>query len=320
MTSLIRCHVLIHAVMNGLTSEAHLGLLMRLGASPSDADEFGQTALHATAQFIGHQKATRESAVVAANTLVGLGASCSVKDVYGHTPLESALKQIRHFADFDGAFGGLSARHWRPGRDEEKEACELLLALLDPTQRAALVFGVLTPRQNHRLRFYTETKGDMARDAAPEFQSRTPLPSEDMEWQVPLWDYIPQSVRGEEVYKSFVYGWIQVLEAIKEIHSPQDSARHAPALPTVDAITRELVQGRYRYDHRYNDFFFRNGGKVEYAIDGLLDLAEESEEFFDLYFGDGADEEDGGDEYKALPEHPLDDSWHFVRYHFLMDL
>jgi hypothetical protein len=118
----------------------------------------------------------------------------------------------------------------------------------------------------------------MARDAAPEFQSRTPLPSEDMEWQVPLWEYIPQSVRGEEVYKSFVYGWIQVLEAIKEIHSPQDSARHAPALPTVDAITRELVQGRYRYDHRYTDFFFRNGGKVEYAIDGLLDLAEESED------------------------------------------
>jgi hypothetical protein len=185
MASLIRCHVLIHAVMNGLTSEAHLGLLVRLGASPSDADEFGQTALHATAQFIGHQKATRESAVVAANTLVGLGASCSVKDVYGHTPLESALKQIRHFADFDGAFGGLSARHWQPGRDDEKAAHELLLALLDPTQRAALVFGVLTPRQNHRLRFYTETKGDMARDAAPEFQSRTPLPSEDMEWQVP---------------------------------------------------------------------------------------------------------------------------------------
>ena len=53
---------------------------------------------------------------------------------------------------------------------------------------------------------------------------------------------------------------------------------------------------------------------------GLLDLAEESEEFFDLYFGDGADELDGGDEYKALPEHPLDDTWHFVRYHFLMDL
>jgi hypothetical protein len=29
---------------------------------------------------------------------------------------------------------------------------------------------------------------------------------------------------------------------------------------------------------------------------------------------------DGGDEYKDLPEHPLDDAWHFVRYHFLMDL
>ena len=190
-----------------------------------------------------------------------------------------------------------------------------MLALLEPTKRAALVGGVLTPRQDHRLRFYTECMADRARDSAPEFQKRVPLPSADMVFDVPLWTHIPQSVRGEEVYKSFVHGWIQVLEAAQEIHSPR-GGRHARALPTIDAVTRELVGGRYRYDDRYTNFFFQNGGKVEFAIDGLLHLAEDSEEFFDVYFGEYCDEDDGA-EYKALPEHPLDECWDRVRYHFL---
>ena len=128
--NLNRCHVLIRAVMNGVTSEAKLRLLVRLGANPNDADEFAQTALHATAELIGGDKSTREGAVVAANTLVGVGASSSVKDVHGNTPLESILRQICHYADFDGAFG----LHRQPGRDDEKEVYELVLALLDPTQ------------------------------------------------------------------------------------------------------------------------------------------------------------------------------------------
>jgi len=97
------------------------GLLVRLGAAPNDADEFGQTALHATSGLIGGDRATREGAVVAANTLVGLGASRSVRDVHGDTPLESVLKQIRHYADVYGALG--------LGGDGEKEEGELVLAL-----------------------------------------------------------------------------------------------------------------------------------------------------------------------------------------------
>jgi len=313
--NLDRSHALIRAVMNGVTSEAHLGLLVRMGANPSGADEHGETALHATAHLIGGHEATRAGAVTAAKTLVGLGANPSAKNVYGDTALHAVLKQMRHYKDFDGAFGGLKERHWQLGRDDEKQSYQLLLVLLDPTQRAELIGGVLTPRQDYRLRFYAETRGDMARDSAPEFQTRVPLPSEHMDFEVPMWTYIPKSVRAEEVYKSFVYGWIQVLEAIKEIHSPRAN-HHAQALPTIDAVTRELLQGRYRYDDRYTNFFLGHGGKVEFAIDGLLDLTEASEEFFDVYFGDYASE-GASDEYEALPEHPLDDCWDFVRYHFL---
>ena len=163
-------------------SEAKLRLLERLGANPNDADEFGQTALHALAELIGGDTATREGAVIAANCLIGLGASCSVKDVYGNTPLETVLKQIRHYVDFDGAFG-LSELQWQQHRrDDERERYELVVALLDPTQQAALIRGVLTPRQDHRIRCYTETIGDSARDEAPGFQNHTPLPSVDMDW------------------------------------------------------------------------------------------------------------------------------------------
>jgi hypothetical protein len=126
--NLNRCHVLIHAVMSGVTSEAKLRLLVRLGANPNDADEFGQTALHAMAELIGVDKARREGAAVAANALVGLGASCSVKDVHGNTPLESALKQIRHYADMRRAFGLRC--------DDEKEVHEFVLALR-PSQALA---------------------------------------------------------------------------------------------------------------------------------------------------------------------------------------
>jgi hypothetical protein len=306
-----RCHVLIHAVMNGVTFEAKLRLLVHLGANPNDADEFGQTALHALAELIGGDTATREGAVIAANCLIGLGASCSVKDVYGNTPLETVLKQIRHYVDFDGAFGGLSELQWQQHRrDDEKERYELVVALLEPPQRAALICGVLTPRQDHRLRYYTENFGDSARDEAPEFQNQRPLPSEDMEWQVPLWMHIPKNVRGQEVYKSFVYGWVQVLEAIQNIYCSRD------VLPMVDEVTLELTRGGSNYDNRYTEFFFRNGGKVEFAIDGLIHAAKDSDLFFDLHFGEFADE-DAGDDYEALPEHPLDDLWDFVRYQFL---
>ena len=132
---------------------------------------------------------------------------------------------------------------------------------------------------------------------------------------MPYWDHIPTSVRGSEVYKSFVHGWAQVFEAIKEILCPRDSSRHAPALPTAAAVTNELLRGRYRYDDRYTAFF-QKGGKVEYALDGLLHETKDFDAFYETYMGDFADE---GDEerYTALPEHPLDDSWDFVRYHFL---
>lgn len=303
--NLDRSNALIFAVLNGVRSEAQLRLLVRMGADPNSADEGGFTALHATASRV-NLGVNEESAAVAAKTLIGLGASLSVKDVCGKTPLEIALGSITDSNDMLGCFGLLD--RYYEGRDEEKDRYQLVLALLDPAERAVLIIGVLTPRQHHRLRFYIEFFSNEARNEAPDFEKSVPRPSDDM-FQVPLWDHIPKSVRGEEVYKSFVYGWIQILEAI------QSAFNIGKSLPTIDAVMRALQEG-CNVDNRYNDFFFRNGGKIEFALDGLLRDTEKSEYFFE-WVNDDVDDTEELDEYNALPEHPLDDCWDLVRYHFL---
>ena len=311
---LSRMHALHRAASNGIKTEADFQLLVSLGADPTRTTEMGRTALHVTAGLVGHGK----RAVVAAKALAAVGVPRSVLDVYGDTALQTAIKQLRNYDDFSGAFGlgRHDAMHAQSGRDEEKHPFELLVALLEPVQRGMLLGGVLTPRQRYRLEYYVETKCDYARDMIPEFTKYQPRPSEDMEMDVPYWDHIPQNVRGREVYKSFVHGWAQVFEAAKEVLCPRDPDRHASALPTVGAITNELTRGRYKYDDRYTSFFFSKGGKVEYFLDGLIHETMDSEVFYDMHFGDYVDE-DAGQEYCDLPKHPLDDCWNFVRYHFL---
>ena len=309
-----RMHALHHAVLCGVSEEARLQILVNQGADPNGQDEFGRVALHSLASLIGRSPQEQAGAVTAAKALIALGTSRSATDVYGDKPIDAVLKQIRHYEDFDGAFGGLRERHWN-GRDDEQYAYALVLELLEPAERASLFAGVLTPRQRHLLKYNLEIKADQAQDL-PRFENRVPRPSEEMWLEVPYWEHIPAAVRGEEVYKSFVGGHCQVVQAMGEILSPRGN--HPPGLPTVAAVTRELFQGRYRYDDRYTDFYLRNGGKIEFAIDGLICETESSESFFDMAY----DMEDHGEpemleEYKAQPAHVLDDQWGFVRYHFL---
>ena len=59
--------------------------------------------------------------------------------------------------------------------------------------------------------------------------------------------------------------------------------------------------------------FFSKGGRVEYAIDGLV-RALTTGDFDEAYLGEYADD-DGG--YGELPTHPLDECLDLVRYHLL---
>ena len=311
-----RMHALHRALSNGISAEADFQLLVSLGADPKNTDEMGQTALHMMAGLVGQGEETKARAVVAAKALAAVGVPRSVVDVHGNTCLQTVLKQLRHYADFTGAFnlGRYDERDAREGHDRQKHSYALLVELLEPAQRDMLLGGVLTPRQHLRLKFYVEVKSDEAKNV-PEFTKYQPRPSEEMDFEMPYWNHIPADVRGREVYKSFVHGWSQVFQAIAEVLCPRNG-RHAPALPTATAVTNELTHGRYRYDDRYTSHFLQRGGRVEYALDGLIHDTIDSDMFFDVHMGDHADE-DAEEEYTGLPEHPLDECWDFVRYHIL---
>ena len=61
------------------------------------------------------------------------------------------------------------------------------------------------------------------------------------------------------------------------------------------------------------DAFLWRDGKVEFALDALINETIHSDSFFDTYEELGDLEE----RYLSLPEHPLDEQWGFVRYMFL---
>jgi hypothetical protein len=121
---------------------------------------------------------------------------------------------------------------------------------------------------------------------------------------VPYWEHIPEHVRGTEVYKSFVYGHAEVVKAMCNVIM-RKPVLGAISLPTRAAVLDEVHTRRY--NHRFLDFFFRMGGKVDFAIDGILDEVHDPDSFFNTVG------EDSKAEYEAIPKHPLDEEWGFVR-------
>lgn len=131
-----------------------------------------------------------------------------------------------------------------------------------------------------------------------------------MQGDVPFWEFIPAHVRGDEVYKSFVYGFTHIIEAMSAVISPAFKDQ-APKLPTARAIQHELEFGRSRIvhqcDNRKVDHYLGRGGKIEFALDGLITSASVSEEFFD---GDL----DTISEHNKIPAHILDNCWSLVHF------
>ena len=102
-----RVHALHRALCNDVSAEADFRLLVSLGADPKTLNEMGQTALHFTSTLVGGDEQKKARAVVAAKALVAVGVPLSVVDVHGDTAERQCrlvLKQLRHHADFEGAF------------------------------------------------------------------------------------------------------------------------------------------------------------------------------------------------------------------------
>jgi hypothetical protein len=91
------------------------------------------------------------------------------------------------------------------------------------------------------------------------------------------------------------------------IRSPADWIK--VKLPTPWAVLQELKTGDYYQP--YPDYYLQHGGRVDFAVEGILHETRESELFF-MRFEDGECEAEL-EEYEAVPEHPFDDEWGFAR-------
>lgn len=307
-----RMNALHRALKFGITSHAHYRLLVDLGADPQGVNALGRSALHGAAHFTGHGHERLSRGIEAVHALLNsIGASRSATDIFGKNPLDVLLAK-RHFQEaIDGFIGhGLPIDRRRVDDEclEDHLECELMRLLLEPAQRAALTHDVLTPRQNRRLQFYAEMRLDDCQLSLPRFEARVPVPADSFNGSdVPYWDHIPEHVRGTEVYKSFVYGHAEIVVAMCRVIL-HDHDSDAAGLPTPAAILNELQTGRY--DHRYLNFFFRQGGEVHFAIEGMLEETRHS----DLFFYNLSDHDhDLREEYEAILEHPFDEEWGLVR-------
>ena len=235
------------------------------------------------------------------SSLIKLGADRTLKNCFGRTPSEDAVRALQDSADFRGCFG---LPDYKVDSSEFLgHKYDALLLLMREVDMSALVDGCLTPRMHERLVIHSEMAQDMARENFQElkFTNRVPMPEDDLVW-LHWWNHIPLSVRQVESYKSFVEGWIFCIEAIWRVLKQRK-------LPTVLIVKQMLHQPDY--DQRKVAFFLNNGGCVQFALDAMLsEVVEQSERF-----GDGHTEEVFRDQievHQAIPE--LDDDYEFVRY------
>jgi hypothetical protein len=303
-----RMHVLHRAFECGINSELHYRVLVGLGADPNGVDWLGRSALHQAHHLIRQNHSALTSGIEAVHSLLKCGGdSRGCTDVGGKTPLDSLLAK-RHFRE---AFEGLRRRSSNRCVEERLE-CELLRLLLTPAQRAVLSADVLTPRQSMRFRFFAGMSMDEIQLSVPQFENQEPVSADTLsDLDLPYWDDIPEHVRGTESNPSFVYGHAEVVVAMCSVIL-SDSSSGAVSLPTPAAVMRQLQMSHSLggCDNRNVDFYFRQGGKVDFTIDGMLYEVRFSEHFFEVL-----PDEDPEliNEYLATPEHPLDEEWSFVR-------
>ena len=99
---------------------------------------------------------------------------------------------------------GLRARVWGLGGQISSGIVDAMLGAQPQGRDGKEVFSLRKVHANHRTGCSVPA---LLLSSAPLEQSRPPCRLQLM----PYWEHIPTSVRGEEVYKSFVYGFAQVI-------------------------------------------------------------------------------------------------------------
>ncbi|KAJ7510312.1 hypothetical protein B0H11DRAFT_1183595 [Mycena galericulata] len=165
--------------------------------------------------------------------------------------------------------------------------------------------GWLSPRVLRRIADEADMGYDTAWDTPDMMQMvpRVPLSAELIEC-VPILCYIPKEL-WREVYKTFILGYAGVLRAIALL-----LRRAVPVLPTEATVRAELQSGQIDFEYvRAAAFYFQKGGRVEYALDAVLDSAKNAFHLegtiMDMYSND--------EHYLKLPSCDNDREFEIVR-------
>jgi hypothetical protein len=93
--------------------------------------------------------------------------------------------------------------------------------------------------------------------------SREPLDAQSIEYN-PILSYIPPQL-WPHVFKTFIRGYGSIFKAIAQLLSRF-------ILPTESTIRAELQNGQMEYfDVQAAQFYFSKGGRIEYALDAIVD-------------------------------------------------
>lgn len=146
--------------------------------------------------------------------------------------------------------------------------------------------GWLSPRMRFRLDYESALCSDVMRDCAPLFRVGELL--DDL--LPPQFDSIPEHVRAN-MTKTFYFGFINLFKALNIILR---DVNKAPTISDVQALA---------YRDTSAAFYFGKGGKVEYAIDALVNSTEEASSLIDGTFEElYEDENETDDSFRRLPK------------------
>jgi len=211
-----------------------------------------------------HQAAAQHNEAI--QWLIDLGAKKRVTSLQGTTPMFYLRKKwLEHVATFHEEILTVPAR-------DSRHHLEYVLALMPSTQKATLISYWLSPRMKFQLLRSAEIEGDAFSDGCGNLS------------------YIP-----DHLYRNFgtVTTFLKGYQAC--FFAAAHCLRNGKA-PTVNRIKKCATRSIREY--------LALGGKVEYALDAIIDLASSC----DIQYLEEDDED-----YQALPETELDDDFEIAK-------
>jgi len=282
--SLQRTHALHFAAANSRGDEAKvLEALIRLAGGEVDIrDEDGNTPLHVAAGVMAH---------VAVSMLVSAGANREARNLEGDTPQDSFLKKLQNDDDFAICFS-LQRKPPRAIDILPKMACAK--ALMTPEAQSLLIDGWMSPRMRELILTTAVIDSDSIMMQYDQFEEAPPLDF------IPRLDYIPSAILetvrqgNEKLLRKFIDGWRAIFCCVADL-------LRRGMTPTCNHIKASFAR---QVNINYQ-FYISKGGKIEYALDAILNVTENVYKDGD----DGYEYATFEDDIEALPSTPLD--WQF---------